>query len=70
MPNEEQDICGLCGQAGADKMAAWTGGGVLWPGERHPTTEFVHASCEHAEQGRAHAALSESERAAFLQRIR
>lgn len=25
-----EDICGLCGQPGADKMALWTGGGV-WP---------------------------------------
>lgn len=60
------DICGLCGKAGADKMALWTGGGVYWPGERRPETEMVHAECEHAETARAHAALSQDQRDAVI----
>lgn len=64
------DICGLCGEPGADKMAAHTGGGVLWPGEMKPSTDYVHQRCERKERGRAHAALSDSERVAFLGSIR
>ncbi len=60
------DICGLCGRDGADKMAAWTGGGVYWPGETKPETELVHASCEAEEQRRAHAALSPDQIENFL----
>lgn len=66
---EQEDVCGLCGEPGADKMACWTGGGVYWPGETMPDTEFVHQSCEQEERHRAHAALSDSERAAFLRSI-
>jgi len=62
----DDDICGLCGEPGADKMAAWTGGGVYWPGEERPDSELVHHSCEREERGRAYAALSPEERAAFL----
>lgn len=64
------DICGYCGQPGADKMALWTGGGIYWPGEFRPETELVHQECEQAETARAHAALSDEERARFLRSIR
>lgn len=67
---EDQDICGLCNEPGADKMAAWTGGGVYWPGEQVPDSEYVHQECERAERGRAHALLSQSQRDAFLEGIR
>lgn len=66
---EVEDICGLCGEPGADKMAAWTGGGVLWPGEAMPDTEFVHQACEQEECRRAHAALSDAQREEFLRTI-
>lgn len=65
-----EDICGLCGKPGADKMAMWTGGGIYWPGEEIPETEFVHQSCEQEETIRAHAALSQSERDAVLRGLR
>jgi hypothetical protein len=61
-PPEQQEICGLCGEPGADKMALWTGGGIYWPGEEKPETEMVHAECERQETTRAHAALSQSQR--------
>jgi hypothetical protein len=67
---DNEDICGLCGEPGADKMAAWTGGGVYWPGEQIPETEFVHDSCEREERKRAHAALSQPERDEVLGAIR
>ena len=60
------DLCGLCGQLGADKMAMWTGGGIYWPGEIRPDTEFVHAECEEEETRRAHAALSQKQRDAVI----
>ena len=62
----DDDICGLCGQPGADKMALWTGNGIYWPGEERPETELVHAECEHAETERAHAALSQPQRDAVI----
>lgn len=65
----QQDICGLCGKPGADKMALWTGGGIYWPGEIIPETELVHMECENEEQRRAHAALSQPERDAVLRSI-
>lgn len=57
-PEEDEDICGLCFEPGADKMALWTGGGVYWPGEQQSETEFVHAECERAETERAHGELT------------
>lgn len=60
------DICGLCGEPGADKMAVWTGGGVYWPGEQRPDTDMVHSECEQAERDRAHAALTPAQRRATL----
>ena len=61
-----EDICGLCGQTGADKMALWTGNGIYWPGEEIPGTEFVHAECERAETERAHSALTQPQRDAVV----
>lgn len=68
--DENEDICGYCGEPGADKMALWTGGGLYWPGEYIPETELVHAECEAEETRRAHTALSQKERDSFLQSIR
>lgn len=56
---QDEDICGLCGKPGADKMALWTGGGLYWPGEEVPESEFVHQECEQEETARAHALLSQ-----------
>ena len=58
---EADDICGLCGEPGADKMACWTGGGVYWPGEERPDSTVVHSECEQQERSRAHAALSKDQ---------
>lgn len=66
---QNEDICGYCGEPGADKYAYWTGGGVYWPGEFIPETELVHADCEREEQRRAHAALSQKERDAVLRSV-
>lgn len=66
---EAEDICGLCGEPGADKMALWTGGGVYWPGERIPDGDMVHQACEQAETRRAHAALSQQQRDAVLRSV-
>ena len=63
--DEAVDICGLCGLPGADKMASPN----HWPGERVPDSELVHAECEEAECGRAHAALSDKQRQDFLRTI-
>lgn len=63
------DICGLCGEPGADKMALWTGGGKYWPGEEVPETEMVHQSCEQEETERAHSGLTQEERDRFLRSI-
>ena len=66
---ESDDICGICGESGADKMALWTGGGLYWPGELVPESELVHSECEKEETRRAHAALSQAEKEAFLEGI-
>lgn len=70
MCETNDDICGLCGEPGADKMALWTGGGIYWPGETVPDTEFVHQECEQEETARAHAALSQGQRDEVLAAIR
>ena len=62
MTDNDEDICGLCGEPGADKIAH----PVYWPGEMRPVGLLVHAECEDAECGRAHAALSDEQREAFL----
>lgn len=66
--DDDDDICGLCFEPGAEKMAVWTGGGVYWPGERRSETELVHAVCEQEETERAHAALSSAQRQACIDR--
>jgi|WetSurMetagenome_2_1015567.scaffolds.fasta_scaffold292248_3 hypothetical protein len=48
--DDNSDICGLCGEFGADKYAH----PIYWPGELVPDGEFVHAECESEETGRAH----------------
>lgn len=62
---DADDICGLCGEPGADKIAH----PVHWPGERVPDGEMVHQSCEQDECGRAHAALTDEQRRAFLRAL-
>ena len=62
---DPEDICGLCGEPGADKVPH----PVHWPGEREPDTELVHAACESEECRRAHAKLSDRERESFLRSI-
>ena len=63
---ESEDICGLCGELGADKFAH----PIHWPGEQCPDGELVHVECETEECKRAHAALSTEQREAFLRSIR
>ncbi len=64
--NEEgDDVCGLCGLPGADKITH----PVYWPGERIPANRLVHAECEHLESYRAMKALTEGERWAFLREL-
>jgi len=62
MSEDNEDICGLCGELGADKIMH----PIHWPGEQVPDSEYVHASCEDEECRRAHAALSQDERDRFL----
>lgn len=62
---DEPDVCGLCEQPGADKYAH----PVYWPGEMKPDGLFVHQACEDAECRRAHAALTDREREAFLRTV-
>lgn len=62
---ETDDICGLCGESGADKVVY----PVHWPGERIPDGPFVHAECESEECRRAHAELSDEQRRAFLETL-
>lgn len=66
---EMDDVCGLCGERGADKMALWTGGGIYWPGEIRPETEVVHAECEQAETARAHAQLTQAQRDSVIRSV-
>ena len=65
MNEENEDICGLCGEPGADKYAH----PIYWPGERIPDGQFVHASCESDECGRAHGQLNDKQRKDFLRSI-
>lgn len=60
--NESDDICGFCGQPGADKVPH----PVRWPGEESAGTVYVHVECEDHECGRAHSLLSDAQRADFL----
>ena len=65
MMDEDQDICGLCGEPGADKYAH----PAHWPGEQVPDGKFVHSECEEEECRRAHAELTPAQREAFLRTI-
>lgn len=65
MIEDADDICGFCGESGADKVPH----PVRWPGEAHPESELVHADCEQEECRRAHAELSDHQRAAFLREV-
>lgn len=60
--NEQEDICGLCGEPGADKIPH----PIYWPGEQLPDAEYVHASCEADECRRAHADLTPEQIRQFL----
>jgi len=59
---DEGKRCGFCGQPGADKIPH----PIRWPGEDSAGTEYVHATCEDEECGRAHAELNDQQRANFL----
>ena len=61
----DENICGLCGERGADKYKH----PVHWPGEQDPEGEFVHSECEEEECRRAHALLSPEQRERFLRSI-
>ena len=62
--SDDEDICGLCGEPGADKIAH----PVHWPGEQVPDGELVHQACEDEECRRAHAALTDRQREQFLRK--
>ncbi len=63
--DEDEDICGFCGEPGADKMPH----PVRWPGEESAGTELVHIECEREECRRAHAALTDRQGEDFLRSI-
>lgn len=65
MNDDEEDICGLCGESGADKFAH----PIHWPGEQIPCGSFVHAECEKEECERAFLQLTPEQRQAFLRTI-
>ena len=62
MRGASDEICGLCGGPGADKIPH----PVHWPGEQVPDGPLVHASCEVDECKRAHDALTDKQRREFL----
>lgn len=61
----DDDICGFCNMPGADKVPH----PIRWPGENSAGTEYVHSSCEDQECQRAHALLSNKQRANFMRLI-
>lgn len=61
----DEDICGFCGEPGADKVPH----PMRWPGEASAGTELVHAECEQAECRRAHAVVTDRAREDFLRSI-
>jgi len=65
MSELDEDICGFCGQPGADKVPH----PMRWPGECSAGTPYVHASCEDEECGRAHRQLSDMERKSVLRSL-
>ena len=60
--DDDEDICGLCGEPGADKFKH----PIHWPGERNPDGALVHAACEDEECARAYGELSDKQREQFL----
>lgn len=64
-PHNEDAICGLCGEAGADKIPH----PVYWPDERKPETTLVHADCENAECKRASDLITGKQREDFLRNL-
>jgi hypothetical protein len=62
---DEDDICGLCGLPGADKIPHPR----YWPQERRPDTDLVHAECEREECERASILCQGREREEFLDNI-
>lgn len=62
---ETVDICGFCGQPGADKIPH----PIRWPNEACAGTTYVHSACEDEECRRAHNQLSDKERADFIRSI-
>lgn len=62
LDDEPDDICGLCGQPGADKIPH----PYRWPGERLPDMPYVHSECEDEEATRAMRDLSPTERRRYL----
>lgn len=63
---DEDDICGLCGLPGADKIPH----PIYWPQEQRPDTDLVHDECERAECERASALCQGREREEFLNNIK
>jgi hypothetical protein len=61
----DEDICGLCGEPGADKVPH----PEHWPGEQIPDTDLVHAECEDEECRRAHSELTDAQRRAVIRGI-
>ena len=61
----QDDICGFCHQPGADKIPH----PARWPGEESAGASLVHAACEDEECRRAHAALTDPQREAFLRAV-
>ena len=61
----DDDVCGFCGLPGADKVPH----PVRWPNECSAGTDYVHSACEAAECERAHADLSDGQRAEALRCI-
>lgn len=60
--DENEDICGLCGLPGADKIPH----PIHWPDEQVPDTDLVHAECEANECARASALCQGKARDEFL----
>lgn len=64
--SNDDDICGICGKPGADKIPH----PCHWPGEQLPETKYVHADCEKDECKRAFECLSSEDVTACLGQIR
>lgn len=58
----EEDICGLCGKPGADKIPH----PIHWPGEHISANPFVHSECEAEAALAAMEAMTDEQRERFL----